>query len=72
MNPPFTSKALALLGFFTGLTSFSCLAATAEGNVAADSIQEVVVTATRRSERLQDVPISVSALFPGETGHAGS
>ncbi|MCC7411972.1 MAG: TonB-dependent receptor [Gammaproteobacteria bacterium] len=37
----------------------------------AEAIQEVVVTATRREERLQDVPLSVSALSGAELAAAG-
>ena len=34
-------------------------------------LEEIVVTAQRRSERLQDVPMSIAGLQPGKSGSAG-
>jgi outer membrane receptor protein involved in Fe transport len=39
----------------------SAAGAAAEGDASSGALEEVVVTATRRSERLEDVPISVTA-----------
>ena len=41
-------------------------AAIAQGGGAADSLEEVVVTARKREENLQDLALSVSALSAGE------
>ena len=52
----------ALVLLLSGLSSQALMAqVTAETAVAAGD-QEIVVTAQKRSERLQDVPISVSAI----------
>jgi iron complex outermembrane receptor protein len=40
-------------------------------NVHAQQIEEVVVTATKRVESLQDVPVSVSAISGNELGQLG-
>jgi iron complex outermembrane receptor protein len=40
-------------------------------NVHAQQIEEVVVTATKRAESLQDVPVSVSAISGNELGQLG-
>jgi len=45
----------------TGLAGFAC-AATAIDTTSSDSIQEITVTAQRRSESVQNVPISIQAL----------
>lgn len=52
----------AILLALTGLTpAASLLAQTGDSESASGGLSEVVVTATRREERLKDVPISVSA-----------
>jgi len=45
--------------------------ATQEANGGSDTLQEVTVTATRRVERLQDVPISVAAFSQEQLDAAG-
>jgi iron complex outermembrane receptor protein len=59
----------AVLGLFSGVCAtalFNVTPAQAQeaGDEAASSLEEVVVTARRREERLQDVPIAVSAFTP--------
>jgi len=43
----------------------------AEGSDAAQNGDEIIVTATRRAERLQDVPVSVSAISAGDLARSG-
>ena len=55
-------RSLVILGVAASLQNHPCLADTlANEPAAAEGIQEIVVTATRRAERLQDVPISITA-----------
>jgi iron complex outermembrane receptor protein len=56
-----------------GMTALMCGATAARAQVApaAAQIQEVVVTAQRRSQNLQDVPVSVQALSGGDLQAAG-
>ena len=54
--------ALALAGVAASGLGMAQTAPAPQGPAASDQIQEVVVTATRRSENLQDVPMSITAL----------
>jgi len=56
-----------------GAVALTCgaTAARAQAGPAAAQIQEVVVTAQRRSQNLQDVPVSVQALSGGDLQAAG-
>jgi iron complex outermembrane recepter protein len=50
------------LAVFLAVHGQAALAQTTPGVTAADSLEEIVVTAQKRAERLQDVPISISVL----------
>ena len=54
----------AILGSGACTTAFS--ADTSDTNAANDQIQEIIVTAQRRTENIQNVPIAIQALT-GET-----
>src|ERR1700692_1119496 len=58
-NPKLTYAIAAIL---SGSAAGFAHAATATDTEAADSIQEITVTAQRRSENIQNVPISIQAL----------
>lgn len=55
-----------------GSASNNAQAADTTANLAWSGLEEVVVTATRRSERLQDVPISVTALGAADLDRTGA
>src|SRR6202140_2178159 len=61
MNSKLSISIAAVLGALSGARS---LAATAEGG--SDALEEIVVTAQRRSQSMQDVPISMQA-FTAQT-----
>src|SRR5712664_1016810 len=61
MNSKLSIAIAAVLGALSGARS---LAATAEGG--SDALEEITVTATRRSQSIQDVPIAMQA-FTGQT-----
>ncbi len=65
--------AMALLAPVVAATSAARAQGTdeAKGAATATTLEEVVVTATRRSERLQDVPISVTAFSQTELTQKG-
>src|ERR1700691_1922578 len=60
MNSKLSISIAAVLGALSGAR---CLAAAAEG--AGDALEEITVTAQRRSQSMQDVPISMQA-FTGQ------
>lgn len=69
-----TSSLLALLGAAVpaaAQTNPTSAPTEAGGATAAQEIDEIVVTATRRSERLQDVPISVTVFSQAELTQKG-
>src|SRR6202158_1621111 len=63
-NPRLTYAIAAILSGNVAGLSYAAPAAEAENS--SDSIQEITVTAQRRSENMQDVPIQIQALT-GET-----
>jgi iron complex outermembrane receptor protein len=83
VNPEFASRKRVLLGCgAAALSVLTPLAAWAEsapvtadrhaaGAPQARAVQEIVVTAQRRAERLQDVPLSVTAVTADSLQHAG-
>jgi outer membrane receptor protein involved in Fe transport len=65
-NQKITRAVVAILGAHAGVAVAAEPSATTETGASATSIQEVIVTAQRRSENIQDVPIAIQA-FSGET-----
>ena len=65
----------AAVGSALGLTPLFAWGQIEEGSVSRGVIEEVVVTAMRRSQSIQDTPVSISALSSealddrGHTGH---
>jgi iron complex outermembrane receptor protein len=64
-------SALRKIGWLAALGGIGSLALADEGAPSSDSLSEVVVTAQKRTERLQDVPISISALSEQDLARAG-
>jgi outer membrane receptor protein involved in Fe transport len=60
-----------LMGIATGTVAFLAGTATAQTESADSALQEIVVTATRRSEEISKVPISVVAIDPATIQAAG-
>jgi iron complex outermembrane receptor protein len=50
----------------------TCLSTASAAQSAADTITEIVVTAQKRAERIQDIPISVSAVSAEDMDRAGA
>src|SRR5438105_2667409 len=68
MNHKCAHAVAAILGTHAGAVAYAAAAdpsVPAEGGSSAAGIQEVVVTAQRRTENVQDVPIAIQA-FTGE------
>jgi len=65
MNPKITYAIAAILASTSG-TVFGAEATAGSAVAASDSLEEIVVTAQRRSQNMQDVPISMQA-FTAET-----
>ena len=59
-NPGLSSAIAAILGTCTA--GLACSAPAAPADSGADAIQEITVTAQRRSENMQNVPITIQAL----------
>jgi iron complex outermembrane recepter protein len=68
MKPAVLSQAIR--GLLLGTTAASCMAAPAL-SAAETTLEEVVVTATRRATSIQDVPIAISALTADALTQAG-
>ncbi len=62
INPKCAAAVAAILGTRLGAVVAADQSTTPETSAPAGSIQEVVVTAQRRSENVQDVPIAIQAL----------
>src|SRR5580658_3036568 len=58
-NPKLSCAIAAILG---GTSAGVAQAATADADASSDTIQEITVTAQRRTENMQDVPITIQAL----------
>jgi iron complex outermembrane recepter protein len=63
-NPKLSYAIAAILG--SSATSFAYAATAADADASSDAIQEITVTAQRRTQNMQDVPIEIQALT-GET-----
>ena len=61
-NPKISAAVAAILSASSAGVVFAAPADTAEATAASTALQEVTVTAQRRAENLQDVPITVQAL----------
>ena len=62
---------MAIAAILSGV-SYGTLAAPPAGGDAADTLEEITVTATRRSESMQDVPISMQAWHSALAGARAS
>ena len=63
MNTKLSYAIAAILGGSAGTLAYAAPATdTTTVDVATDSLQEVVVTAQRRTENMQNVPIAIQAL----------
>ena len=65
INPTCARAVASILGAHTAAATYAT-AADNPSDTSAGAIQEVVVTAQRRTENVQDVPIAIQA-FTGET-----
>ena len=66
-NPKLSVAIAAILGGSSlGYLHPAAAAGAAEADTSSDAIQEITVTAQRRTENMQDVPIQIQALT-GET-----
>jgi outer membrane receptor protein involved in Fe transport len=61
-NPKISAAVAAILGASSTTVVFAAAADTSTGTAASAELQEVVVTAERRAENIQDVPITVQAI----------
>jgi len=67
----FRMSLLCAAGAFASPLAAVAADAPAEADATGNALQEVVVTAQKRSERLQDVPLSVTAVSAGQLADAG-
>jgi outer membrane receptor protein involved in Fe transport len=73
MTHEFKPKALFAIAAILGAHASTAAYAATDSSASADEgIPEVVVTATRRTENLQDVPIAMTALTQGTLFGAGA
>jgi len=69
--PALLATILALLASQPGLTQTAAAPTSESPTASSADLQEIVVTAQRRSERLQDVPVAVTALSESSLQAAG-